>query len=64
MNDNVHTAKAQSGGDFVCHILQKMKTVWHTLFLFEMILWCMGYVTPTEQDFVFYPVLIFQIGFH
>jgi len=32
------TAKTQSGGDFVCHILQKMKTVWLTLFLFEMIL--------------------------
>jgi hypothetical protein len=27
-----------SGGDFVCHILQKMKNVWLTLFLFEMIL--------------------------
>jgi len=47
--------KAQSGGDFVCDILQKMKTVWLTLFLFEML---------PQQNFVFYPVIIFQIDFH
>jgi len=29
----IYSAKTQSGGDFVCHILQKMKTVWLTLFL-------------------------------
>ena len=34
----VVTAKTQSGGDFVCHILQKMKSVWQTLFSNEMIL--------------------------
>ena len=47
--------KTQSGGDFVCHILQKMKTVWLALFLFEML---------PQQDFVFYPVIIIQIDFH
>ena len=47
--------KIQSGGDFVCHILQKMKTVWLALFLFEML---------PQQDFVFYPVIIIQIDFH
>jgi DNA polymerase II small subunit/DNA polymerase delta subunit B len=35
--------KIQSGGDFVCHILQKMKTVWLALFLFEML---------PQQDFL------------
>ena len=39
----------------MCHILQKMKTVWLTLFLFEML---------PQQDFVFYPVIIIQIDFH
>ena len=31
---------------------KKWKNVWLTLFLFEMILWCMGYVTPTEFCFL------------
>ena len=28
------TTKTQSGGEFVCNILQKMKTVWQTLYFF------------------------------
>jgi hypothetical protein len=46
------TAKTQSGGDFVCFSLQKIKIVWLTLFLFEMILWCMGYATSTGFCFL------------
>ena len=36
--DRKGTSETVSGVDFVCHILQKNKNAWLTLFLFEMIL--------------------------
>jgi hypothetical protein len=50
------TAKTQSGGDFVCHILQKMKTVWQTYLKWYCNVWGM----LPQQDFDFYPVIIFS----
>ena len=46
--------KAQSGGDFVSHFA-KNENCLADFILFEML---------PQQNFVFYPVIIFQIDFH
>ena len=56
------TAKTQSGGGFcVSHFAKK----WKCLADYFYLKWyCNVWGMLPQQDFVFYPVIIFQIGFH